>query len=180
MVLRHPQRNRRHGESTIQARPHSCGAGQGLPQKAFRRRTHQAIESGAAAVVNRKTPDCMFAWIRKHHFVIQAPDPALHCTPQSIASHSLYENADPFKLIECSGTLDLTNSRYEALDERSVKVSGSTFIPAERYTVKLEGAEKAGYQSVVIGSVRDPFIIRQIDDWTERLTARIHARVKQV
>jgi|KBSMisStaDraftv2_1062788.scaffolds.fasta_scaffold08295_4 hypothetical protein len=138
------------------------------------------LECGAAAVVNRKTPDCMFAWIRKDHFVIQAPDPALRCTPQSIASHSLYENADPFKLIECSGTLDLTNSRYEALDERSVKVSGSTFIPAERYTVKLEGAEKAGYQSIVIGSVRDPFIIRQIDDWTERLTARIHARVKQV
>ena len=44
--------------------------------------------------------------------------------------------------------------------------------------MKLEGAEKAGYQSIVIGSVRDPFIIRQIDDWTERLTARIHARVK--
>ena len=59
------------------------------------------LECGAAAVVNRKTPDCMFAWIRKDHFVIQAPDPALRCTPQSIASHSLYENADPFKLIEC-------------------------------------------------------------------------------
>src|SRR3954466_797963 len=138
------------------------------------------LECGAAAVVNRKTPDSIFAWLRKDHFEIEAPDPALRCTPQSIASHSLYENADPFKLIECSGTLDLTNSRYEALDERSVKVSGSTFIPAERYTVKLEGAEKAGYQSIVIGSVRDPFIIRQIDDWTERLTARIHARVNMV
>ena len=38
----------------------------------------------------------------------------LRCTPQSIASHSLYENADPFRLVECSGTLDLTDSRYEA------------------------------------------------------------------
>jgi phage FluMu protein gp41 len=78
------------------------------------------------------------------------------------------------------GTLDLTNSRYEAHGERAVKVSGSAFIPAERYTVKLEGAELAGYQSIVIGSVRDPFFIRQIDDWTARLQARIHARVKQV
>jgi hypothetical protein len=33
---------------------------------------------------------------------------------------------------------------------------------------------------VVIGSVRDPFIIRQIDDWTARLTERIHARVNMV
>ena len=138
------------------------------------------LECGAAAVVNRRTPDCMFAWVRKDHFVVQAPDETLRCTTQSIASHSLYENADPFKLVECSGTLDLTDSRYEQQDERAVKVSGSRFIPAERYTVKLEGAELAGYQSIVIGSVRDPFIIRQIDDWTGRLTERIHARVNMV
>ncbi|HEV7802456.1 MAG TPA: acyclic terpene utilization AtuA family protein [Burkholderiales bacterium] len=138
------------------------------------------LECGAAAVVNRRTPDCMFAWVRKDHFVVQAPDETLRCTPQSIASHSLYENADPYKLVECSGTLDLTDSQYEQHTERAVKVTGSTFHRAERYTVKLEGAEKVGYQSILIGSVRDPFIIRQIDDWTERLTERIHARVNQV
>ena len=138
------------------------------------------LECGAAAVVNRKTPDCMFAWLRDDHFVVEAPDAALRCTPQSIASHSLYENADPFRLVECSGTLDLTQSRYEALSERAVKVSGSAFIPAQRYTVKLEGAEKAGYQSLLIGSIRDPFIIRQIDDWTARLKERIHNRVRMV
>lgn len=138
------------------------------------------LECGAAAVVNRRTPDCMFAWLRNDHFVVEAPDPALRCTPQSIASHSLYENADPFRLVECSGTLDLTESRYEALSERAVKVSGSAFVPAQRYTVKLEGAEKAGYQSILIGSIRDPFIIRQIDDWTARLRERIHNRVRMV
>jgi hypothetical protein len=138
------------------------------------------LECGAAAVVNRKTPDCMFAWVRKDHFVVEAPDPALRCTPQSIASHSLYENADPFRLIECSGTLDLTESRYEALTDRSVKVYGSRFEHADRYTVKLEGAEKAGYQSILIGSIRDPYIIRQIDDWTTRLEEKIHARVAMV
>ena len=138
------------------------------------------LECGAASVVQRKTPDCMFAWLRKDHFVVEAPDPGLTCTPQSIASHSLYENADPFRLVECSGTLDLTDSRYEALTPRSVKVSGSQFIPAQRYTVKLEGAEKAGYQSILIGSIRDPFIIRQIDDWTARLEEKIHSRVRMV
>src|SRR5450830_1121511 len=138
------------------------------------------LECGAAAVVNRKTPDCMFAWVREDHFVVEAPDAGLRCTPQSIASHSLYENADPFKLVECSGTLDLTNSRYEAVSDTAVKVSGSEFIHAQRYTVKLEGAEKVGYQSVLIGSIRDPFIIRQIDDWTARLTEKIHARVDMV
>jgi hypothetical protein len=138
------------------------------------------LECGAASVVMRKTPDCMFAWLRPDHFVVEAPDPQLRCTPQSIASHSLYENADPFRLIECSGTLDLTGSQYEQLNERAVKVTGSRFLKAERYTVKLEGAEKVGYQSVLIGSIRDPFIIRQIDDWTTRLTEKIHARVRMV
>jgi hypothetical protein len=138
------------------------------------------LECGAAAVVNRKTPDCMFAWVRKDHFVVEAPDADLTCTPQSIASHSLYENADPFKLVECSGTLDLTNSRYEAISSTAVRVSGSEFLRAQRYTVKLEGAEKAGYQSILIGSIRDPFIIRQIDDWTARLSEKIRGRVKMV
>jgi hypothetical protein len=138
------------------------------------------LECGAAAVVNRKTPDCMTAAIRHDHFIVEAPDLELRCTPQSIAAHSLYENADPFLLKESSGTLGLTQSRYEAVSDRAVKVSGSAFMPADRYTVKLEGAEKVGYQSVVIGSVRDPYIIRQIDDWIARLEDRIHARVAQV
>jgi len=138
------------------------------------------LECGAASVVSRRTPDCMFAWLHRGDFVVEAPDPTLRCTPQSIASHSLYENADPFRLVECSGTLDLTRSRYEAVSERAVKVSGSEFEPAARYTVKLEGAERVGYQSVLIGSIRDPFIIRQIDDWTARLREKIDARVAMV
>lgn len=138
------------------------------------------LECGAAAVVNRKTPDCMMAFIRDDHFIVEAPDPELRCTPQSIAAHSLYENADPFLIKECSGTIDLSASRYEAVDARTVRVSDSRFIPADIYTVKLEGAEKIGYQSVFIGAVRDPFIIRQIDDWTARLEQRIHARIAQV
>jgi hypothetical protein len=138
------------------------------------------LECGAAAVVNRKTPDCMMAFIRDDHFIVEAPDPELRCTPQSIAAHSLYENADPFLIKECSGTIDLSASRYDAVNERAVRVSGSRFLPADTYTVKLEGAEKVGHQSVFIGSVRDPFIIRQIDDWVARLEDRIHARVAQV
>ncbi|MGZ8228697.1 MAG: acyclic terpene utilization AtuA family protein [Burkholderiales bacterium] len=138
------------------------------------------LECGAAAVVNRKTPDCMFAWIRKDHFVVEAPDPGLRCTPQSIASHSLYENGDPFRLVECSGTLDLTDSQYEAVSDTAVKVTGSKFIHAPRYTVKLEGAEKVGYQSILLGSIRDPFIIRQIDDWLVRLDERIKARIAMI
>ena len=139
------------------------------------------LECGAAAVVNRKTPDCMFAWLRRDHFVVEAPDQTLRCTPQSIASHSLYENADPFQLVECSGTLDLTEVRYEAVSERAVKVTGSTFIAAERYTVKLEGAEKVGLPEhphrLGARSVHHP-PDRRLDRAADRRAS--HARVKMV
>jgi hypothetical protein len=138
------------------------------------------LECGAAAVVNRKTPDCIFVWLRRDHFIVAAPDPELRCTPQSIASHALYENADPFRLVECSGTLHLSDARYEAVDERSVRVSGSRFDEAARYTVKLEGAELVGYQSILVGSIRDPLIIGQIDSWLARLREKIDARVRMV
>ena len=39
---------------------------------------------------------------------------------------------------------------------------------------------EVGYQSVVIGSIRAPFIIRQIDDWVARVYERVHARVADV
>jgi len=138
------------------------------------------LECGAAAVVNRKTPDCMFAWLRQDHFVVEAMDPSLRCTPQSIASHALYENGDPFRLVEASGVLDLTDARYEAVSDVAVKVTHSAFHHAKTYTNKLEGAERVGYQSILIGSVRDPFIIRQIDNWLERLMVKIHDRVASV
>ena len=68
----------------------------------------------------------------------------------------------------------------EAVSERAVKVSGSTFIPAERYTIKLEGAELAGYQSIIIGSVRDPIILRQLDSWLEGLVKAARERIAAV
>ncbi|MDZ4164875.1 MAG: acyclic terpene utilization AtuA family protein [Smithellaceae bacterium] len=140
----------------------------------------KVLECGAAAVVERKSPDCMFATLREDHFDLETPNPELRCSPQSIAAHSLYENSDPYRLIESSGTIDLTEARYEALDNRRVRVRGSRFEPARKYTVKLEGAEQVGFQSIVIGSIRDPYIIRQLDSWVERLRERVKVRVAEV
>ncbi|MEE8124112.1 MAG: acyclic terpene utilization AtuA family protein [Alphaproteobacteria bacterium] len=138
------------------------------------------LECGAACVQRRKTPDCIMAVLRQDHFDVMPLDPELRCTPQSVAAHSLYENADPFLITESSGTLDMTSAQYAAIDDRSVRVTGSGFRPAPVYTVKLEGAEKVGYQSITIGSIRDPYMIRQIDDWTGRLHERVRDRVMNV
>ncbi|GAA4328242.1 acyclic terpene utilization AtuA family protein [Pigmentiphaga soli] len=138
------------------------------------------LECGAAAAVARPAPDSMLATLRADHFDLEPLDPELRCSPLSVAAHSLYENADPYRLIESSGVLDLTTASYEALDDRRVRVRGSRFEPAQTYTVKLEGAEMAGYQSIVIGGIRDPYIIRQLDSWLERLRAAVAKRVADV
>lgn len=138
------------------------------------------LECGAAAAVSRSSPDCMFATLRADHFDVETPNPEMRCSPQSVAAHSLYENSDPYRLIESSGVIDLTTAEYEALDNRRVRVRGSQFEAAKKYTVKLEGAEHVGYQSIVIGSIRDPYIIRQLDSWVERLKQRVKARVAEV
>ena len=140
----------------------------------------KTLECGTAATVQRKRPDSLFAWIRDDHFDVAALDPDARCTPQSVASHTLYENADPFLVTEPSGTIDTTPARYTAIDDRSVRVTGSAFRHADRVTIKLEGAELAGYQTVIFAGVREPFILRQLDDWMAGMQARFADRVKEI
>jgi ribosome modulation factor len=138
------------------------------------------LECGAACVVLRKYPDCMFATVADDHFVVEPPNPEYRCDPASIASHNLYENSTPYELVEPSGVLNTVNARYEAISDRAVRVSGSTFRTADRYTIKLEGAELAGYQSLIVGSVRDPVILRQFDSWLDGLMKAARDRIRAV
>lgn len=155
--------------------PTRMGAARGLAWHAAK-----ILECGAACAVTRRRPDGCFAWIRDDHFVVQPLDPQMYCTPQSVASHSLYENADPFFITEPGGTLDTSRSTYAPESERSVRVKGSAFQMADTYTIKLEGAELAGYQAVIIGGVRDPFILRQLDSWLAGMRRDFDARVHEI
>ncbi|CAN5577663.1 acyclic terpene utilization AtuA family protein [soil metagenome] len=119
----------------------------------------------------------IMAAIRADEALIWPVGDGLRCTPQSVAAHSLYESGDPYIHKECSGTLDLSQSTFEAADDKTVRIRGSQFLPAERYTVKLEGAERIGFQTIMIGGVRDPYIIRQLDDWLAKIKGYIHASV---
>jgi hypothetical protein len=100
-----------------------------------------------------------------------------HCTPQSVASHTLYENADPFELKEPSGTLRTNNARYDAISDRAVRVSGSEFVHDPEYTIKLEGVRQVGYSTIVMGGVRDPYILAQMDSWLAQLDENIRTRI---
>ena len=131
------------------------------------------LECGAAAVAHRLAPDSMMAVVREDAFDVFPLREDYRCTPQSVASHTLYENADPFDLREPSGTLDTREARYEAISERAVRVSGSRFTP----TIKLEGVRQGGYSTILMGGVRDPFILAGLDDWLKQLDDNIRVRV---
>ena len=122
----------------------------------------------------------MFVSLWEDHFLVRPFGPGLRCTPQSVAAHSLYENEDPFRFTESSGTVDISEVTYEAIDERTVRVTGSRFQPARPTTVKLEGAELVGYQAIIIGGIRDPFLLRQLDSWLAKVRAYIEESVAKV
>ena len=119
------------------------------------------------------------ATMSKDSFTLQVYGNGLAITPQSVAAHSFYENGDPYIHYEASGAMDLGNSRYEAVENGKVKVSGSAFRHAERYTVKLEGAVMVGYQAVVIGGMRDPYFVRNLDTWLPTVEGVIERAVRE-
>src|SRR5437763_3690264 len=135
------------------------------------------LECGAAAVAHRLAPDSMMAVLHEDAFDVFPLRDDYRCTPQSVASHTLYENADPFDLKEPSGTLDTRDACYEAISDRAVRVSGSRFTAAAEYTVKLEGVRQGGYSTILMGGVRDPFILAKLDSWLKQLDDNIRVRV---
>ena len=128
-------------------------------------------ECGGAAVTQMTKPEGMICTFDDDYFILEPVSPEQQCTPTSVASHALYETANPVEMQEPGGTMLLDGVTYEAHTDRSVKVSGSRFQPADAYTVKLEGAALQGYRSAVIGGVTDPVILRNFDEWFENAKA---------
>ncbi len=135
------------------ALPHLKGADPGLTW-------HMAktVECGAACAIP-PSANGLLVTLRDDHFDVTTLATGSRLTPRSVAAHTLYENADPFHIAEPSGVLDTTDATYEAVDERTVRVRGANYIPADGYTNKLEGAELVGYQTVIFGGVRDRVVI---------------------
>ncbi|MGV6873974.1 acyclic terpene utilization AtuA family protein [Pseudochelatococcus sp. B33] len=120
------------------------------------------------------------AAMSKDSFTMRVYGKGLAITPQSVAAHSFYENGDPYIHYEASGAMDLSECRYEAAENGRVKVSGSAFRHGDDYTIKLEGAVKVGYQAVVIGGMRDPYFIRNLDTWLPTVEGVIENAVRDI
>ncbi|MEU5263730.1 acyclic terpene utilization AtuA family protein [Amycolatopsis sp. NPDC021455] len=136
------------------------------------------VECGGQCTSNPRAGGVL-ATIDAHGFTIEPLDPAVSCTPISVAAHMLYESADPFEMREPAGTLDVRDARYTAADDRIVRVEGSRFHPAAQYTIKLEGARITGYETVSFSAIRDPLILADVDAWANLMRTMITERVRQ-
>ena len=121
------------------------------------------LECAAIAATPGSGSDCMLGVLRRDHFLVEPLNPERACTVTSVASHTLYEKTNPYRLPGPGGTLDLTATTFDQHD-RVVRVAGSRFVPADGYTVKVEGARRVGYRTVSIAGARDPIFIAQIDE----------------
>ena len=131
------------------------------------------IECGAQVVEPREGQDCVIGTIYDDHFTVEPGHPIRRATVTRVSAHTLYENPEPYRLKEPDGTLVTDHCRFEQLDERTVKVSGSRFEPTDRYTVKIEGTRALGFRTVFMAGTRDPVLISIIDDFEETCRGRI-------
>ena len=138
----------------------------------------KTIECGAVCS-NKMNADGMIADIDELGFEVEPAALDSGVTPLGIASHTLYENADPILITEPSGVLNTGTARYVAINERRTRVAGSTF-EHQPYSIKLEGAAPFGYQTVAIGGIRDPYILRQLDAWCAEMMAFFKERVAEL
>lgn len=112
-------------------------------------------------------------------FEVEPLHAASACTPYSVSAHMLYENADPYRLKEPGVLLDAQAAIYTAVDDRTVRVTGSA-AETTPYTMKLEGSGGVGYRTMVFSAIADPKIMAQVGTWLERLRARLHAGIGSV
>jgi hypothetical protein len=112
-------------------------------------------------------------------FEVETSIPEGICTPYSVSAHMVYENANPYELREPAGLVKTIKAEYTAVDHRRVRVEGSEFEQLP-YTIKLEGAGIAGYQTFIMAGMTDPRYIANIDKWQARLVRSIQDRVTDI
>ncbi len=124
------------------------------------------LECGAMSAVPSTGRDCMVAVMQDSQFEIVAPNPDRVVTPFSVAAHMVYEVEHPYLQGEPTGILDFSEVTFDETGRHSTVVRGTRFHEHAVPTLRFEGAERVGYRSFVLGGIRDPFLIRQIDDYT--------------
>lgn len=135
-------------------------------------------ECGALATTNPSSGTIMITF-DADGFTVEPMGQNARATPYTVSAHMLYENSNPLQLYEPGGHLDVTGATYTALDDRRVRVTGSTWVPSDTYTVKLEGARCGGYQCVSLALIREARYVQNIENWTEAIEENCRQKAQE-
>ncbi|MFI5960487.1 acyclic terpene utilization AtuA family protein [Cryptosporangium sp. NPDC051539] len=136
------------------------------------------VECGGQCTTNPREGG-VYTVIDARGFTIEPLSPDSACTPYSVAAHMLYETVNPYEMREPAGTLDVRDATYVAVDDRTVRVEGSSFHHADQHTIKLEGSRVTGYETMSFSAIRDPLVLADISGWAALLRRHLTARVHQ-
>ena len=131
------------------------------------------LECAAIAATPGSGSDCMFGYIGEDYFLVEPLSRNRKCTTLSVAAHTLYEKTNPYILPGPGGVLDLRETVFIQETESMVRVTGSKYVPAEKYTLKMEGVKKVGFRTISFAAAADPIMIRQIDDIVVKVKERV-------
>lgn len=134
----------------------------------------KSLDKGYLATTEPLKGSSIMACLTSDSFTVEPMKDDVSCTVASVARQTLHENLSPFEIVEPGGTLLTGDANYEQLDGRTVRVTGSAFMPANPYTLKLEGAAPIGHRAIVIAGIRDPRTLALLEEYLAELTRMIH------
>jgi hypothetical protein len=132
-------------------------------------------ECGASCAVNPFDGGVLLT-IGADSFVVEPLSTSNRCTTETVSAHMLYENADPFRLVEPGGVLDVSAARYTMLSERAVRVAGARW-EAQPYTMKLEGAGLVAFQTIMLVGIQDPRVLGSLEKFSQAMHAHLRGIV---
>jgi hypothetical protein len=97
-------------------------------------------------------------------------------TPHTVSAHMLYENADPFRLTEPGGHLDVSDARYDALDDRPRAGHRIALGPAGALYGEAGRRPRGRLSDRAAGAVARSPLCRKARDWVADIVARCTAR----
>lgn len=132
------------------------------------------LECGALCAEPGTAKDVILGQLDDTGFEVWPANEQRQCNITSVAAHTFYEKSHPTILKGPGIQMDLSGCRFTQAAPGRVRVEGSRMIDTP-YTIKLEGARLSAYRTFVLAGIRDPLLIKIIDQVEEEVVKSVDA-----
>ncbi|MGD6817099.1 acyclic terpene utilization AtuA family protein [Metabacillus sp. 113a] len=127
------------------------------------------LECGALCAEPGTTKDSILGTLGDDSFTVQSLNESRACTPVSVAAHTFYEKEHPYILHGPGFILDLQHCRFEEKEPGVVEVKNSQYRESDTFFIKLEGARRIAYRTFVLAGIRDPLLLKKLEEVEEQV-----------